>query len=96
MELTITLEIEIPVTFDATKGYPATRYEPGEPDDITDIDFKMEDVKKAVNQAIDEGMEDGWLYDELLEEAANDALSDQLAKEDYFFECWKDQQRGLE
>ena len=96
MEKLITIEIELPVTFDATKGYPATRWEPGEPDQIDDVNFKDEDVKKAANKAIDEALEAGWLWEELLEHAADEALSDQLAKEDFQFECWKDQQRGLE
>ena len=64
MESTITIEIELPVTFTASKGYPATHEDPGCPDEINDLDYSENELIRLVNTALEDKEIEGTLLDE--------------------------------
>ena len=64
MEATISVTIEIPVTFTAIKGYPATQWEPGEPDQVEDIQFDHADAISAIETALEDDDIDSALLSE--------------------------------
>jgi hypothetical protein len=64
MESTVTIEIELPVTFTASKGYPATHEDPGCPDEINDLDYSENELIRLVNTALEDKEIEGTLLDE--------------------------------
>ena len=64
MESTITIEIELPVTYTASKGYPATHEDPGCPDEINDLDYSENELIRLVNTALEDKEIEGTLLDE--------------------------------
>ena len=50
----IEVEILLPVTFTATKGYPATHWDPGYPDAIEDVQFDEKEAIRIVFKNLEE------------------------------------------
>jgi hypothetical protein len=64
MKTKVTIEIEIPVTYQVNPGEPATFYEPGEPACIEDLDFDEKAALKAIEKALESREIEDYLFDE--------------------------------
>lgn len=62
---TVTLEIEIPITFEYIPGEPGCFHNQGYAPEVEDLDWNDEDLKKQMIEAIT----DPGLHDELIEYA---------------------------
>ena len=86
MNSTITIEIELPITYTATKGYPATHEDPGCPDEIEDIDYDENELIRLVNTEL----EHHSVSEQLLEEASQAGDDYEAEKAEYLYEQRKD------
>lgn len=82
-QTTIMVEIELPITADIEKGYPATRYEPGEPATVS-IDYTPEEAVKAIEAAI---KKDDTIEDSIMDGAA----AEYAAAEEYYFDMQREE-----
>jgi hypothetical protein len=81
MDSTITIEIELPVTYTATKGYPRTHSDPGCPDEVDDIDYNRTTAIHLINAYLEDNK--GEIDGILLYDANEAALQYECDKAEY-------------
>jgi hypothetical protein len=82
MEATITIEIELPVSFNFTPGYQGTLLELGCEDQINDIKFNHD----AAISAIETALEDYDIDDILMQKAEEARLEWEADRAEFFLE----------
>lgn len=81
MRSTILIEIELPVTFTATKGYPATHTDPACPDEINDIEFDNDEAIKLIEKYLEDN--ESEIEESLFDDANQQAFQYECEKAEY-------------